>query len=73
MFFEKSVLVPFAAFATVALAHHVDGLTRPIRSTWAQARPLWLGSVAVLVVWAVCYATVVESRFGSRRGRWWPG
>lgn len=64
VFFEKSVLVPFAAFATVALAHHVDGLARPIRSTWARARPLWLGSAAVLVVWAVGYATIVESRFG---------
>ncbi|MEU5841820.1 hypothetical protein [Rhodococcus sp. NPDC047139] len=64
LFFEKSVLVPFVAFATVALACHVDAVGRPIRQAWAQARPLWLASAAVLLVWAVCYATVVESRFG---------
>ncbi|MFX1758363.1 hypothetical protein [Rhodococcus sp. As11] len=64
LFFEKSVLVPFAAFATVALASHVDGLARPVRRTWARARPLWLASAAVLVGWALCYTAVVESRFG---------
>ena len=64
LFFEKSVLVPFVAFATVALAAHVDGHGRPVRRTWAQARPLWLASAVLLLVWATCYATVVESRFG---------
>lgn len=63
-FFEKSVVVPFVAFATVALVSHVDGIRRPIRHAWRQARPLWISSAAVLLVWAAGYAAVVTSRFG---------
>lgn len=63
-FFEKSILVPLVAFATVALLYRVDGVVRPVRVAWQRARPLWLGSGVVLAVWAAWYTTVVASRFG---------
>lgn len=62
-FFEKAVLVPFVAFTTVALAHLVDGLDRPIRATLRAGRPLWAGSAVLLVFWVGAYLTTVESRF----------
>ncbi|MFD6893369.1 hypothetical protein ACFWB0_02305 [Rhodococcus sp. NPDC060086] len=64
VFFEKSILVPFVAFATVALVYRVDGAPRPVLAAWQRARPLWLGTGAVLVAWAAWYSTVVASRFG---------
>jgi hypothetical protein len=64
VFFEKSILVPFVAFATVALVYRVDGAPGPVRVAWRRARPLWLGTGVVLAVWAGWYTTVVASRFG---------
>ncbi|NLU83166.1 hypothetical protein [Rhodococcus sp. HNM0569] len=65
-FFEKSVLVPFAAFVTVALTRHVDGGARPIRDTLRRCAPLWWGSGAVLAVWALVQLLVVDSRLEWR-------
>lgn len=64
MFFEKAVVVPFTAFATVALSAHVDGVARPVRYAWRHARPLWVGTGALLAVWAAGYTSTVSSRFG---------
>ncbi|WP_373863692.1 hypothetical protein [Rhodococcus zopfii] len=64
LFFEKSILVPFVAFATVALAYRVDGRPRPVRLAARRGRMLWIGSAALFAGWAACYVSVVESRFG---------
>jgi len=64
LFFEKSVLVPCVAFATLALVYRVDGAPAPVRRAWRQARPLWLLSAVVVAVWTVSYTTLVASRFG---------
>ncbi|MCK8671872.1 hypothetical protein M1M07_12180 [Rhodococcus sp. HM1] len=64
LFFEKSILVPFVAFATVALAYRVDGRARPVRLAARRGRVLWIASAALLTGWAACYLTFVESRFG---------
>ncbi len=64
LFFEKSILVPFVAFATVALAYRVDGLARPVRLAARRGRSLWIVSAALLAGWAACYLGLVESRFG---------
>ncbi|MFD1815413.1 hypothetical protein [Rhodococcus gannanensis] len=61
-FFEKSVLVPFVAFAVVALVARVDGTSSPVRGAWRSGRPLWLACGAVLAVWAALYLTVVDSQ-----------
>ncbi|EME19945.1 hypothetical protein G419_12441 [Rhodococcus triatomae BKS 15-14] len=60
-FFEKSVLVPFVAFAVVALAARVDGTRSPVLAAWRSGRPLWLGCGAVLGAWAAVYLAVVDS------------
>ncbi|CRK52236.1 conserved membrane hypothetical protein [Rhodococcus sp. RD6.2] len=57
-FFEKSVLVPFVAFAVVALTMRVDGDATPMRSAWRSGRRLWLGTGAVVAVWAPVYLVV---------------
>ena len=64
LFFEKSILVPFVAFATVTLAYRVDGRPRPVRLAARRGRMLWIGSAALLAGWAACYVGLVESRFG---------
>ncbi|AOW93815.1 hypothetical protein BFN03_17305 [Rhodococcus sp. WMMA185] len=62
LFFEKSVLVPFVAFATVALLAHIEGRERPVLSTLRRGAPLWIGSAVVLAAWAIVYLSSVESR-----------
>ncbi|WP_174550499.1 hypothetical protein [Nocardia shimofusensis] len=54
-FFEKSVLVPLVAFATVALMYRVDGVPRPLRTTLVRGRALWIPLVVVVVSWAAAY------------------
>ncbi|MFC9836572.1 hypothetical protein ACFVKB_22535 [Rhodococcus sp. NPDC127530] len=63
LFFEKSVVVPFAAFATVALLAHVGGRERPVRSTLRRGAALWIPSAAVLAVWAAFYFSTVASQW----------
>ncbi|MEE2034316.1 hypothetical protein [Rhodococcus chondri] len=64
LFFEKSVLVPFVAFATLALTYRVDGIDRPVRAASRHGAALWCASGAVLLLWATIYVGTVESRFG---------
>lgn len=64
MFFEKAVLVPFVALATVALLLRIEGTERPVRQALRRAAPLWGASAAVLAVWAFGYAALVRDRFG---------
>lgn len=65
LFFEKSVLVPAVAFATVALMYRLDGRRRPVRTAAVRGAPLWLGSALALAGWAAAYLSLVESRFGA--------
>ncbi|MFF0817824.1 hypothetical protein ACFYVR_22065 [Rhodococcus sp. NPDC003318] len=60
-FFEKSVLVPWVAFAVLALVLRVDGTASPVRTAWRSARTLWVASAAVLAVWAVVYLNVADT------------
>lgn len=62
-FFEKSVLVPFVAFAVVALMNRVDGIDRPVRTALTKGRALWIPLVAVVACWAASYLVFTESRF----------
>ncbi|MFZ2526251.1 MAG: hypothetical protein WAX14_01165 [Rhodococcus sp. (in: high G+C Gram-positive bacteria)] len=64
IFFEKSILVPFVAFVTVALVYRVDGLARPMRRAARHGRSLWISTATLLAGWATCYLLIVESRFG---------
>ncbi|MET8873948.1 hypothetical protein [Nocardia sp. NPDC004604] len=60
LFFEKSAIVPFAAFAVAVLTRHVDGLGSAIRMVVRRGAALWAGSGAVMVCWLAGYLTVVN-------------
>ncbi|WP_249644184.1 hypothetical protein [Nocardia sputi] len=60
LFFEKSVIVPFVAFAVTALAHYVDGGEGAIRTVLRRGAALWIGSGAVLACWSIGYFVVVD-------------
>ncbi|QCQ93549.1 hypothetical protein E7742_21605 [Rhodococcus sp. SGAir0479] len=61
-FFEKSVLVPIAAFVIVALTNHVDGIDRPVRAALVRGRMLWIPLVVVVAGWAALYLHFTHSR-----------
>ncbi|MGW4330148.1 hypothetical protein ACWEKR_30190 [Nocardia sp. NPDC004573] len=60
LFFEKSAVVPFVAFAVTALARHVDGGAAPIRVVARRGAALWAGSGAVLSCWSIAYLVMVD-------------
>ncbi|MFI6363824.1 hypothetical protein ACIBG0_13870 [Nocardia sp. NPDC050630] len=60
LFFEKSVIVPFAAFAVVVLVRHVDGLGSALRVVARRGVALWAGSGVVIACWLAGYLTVVD-------------
>lgn len=60
MFFEKTAVIPFAAFALVALLGHVQGERNPIREAWRRGRPLWLAAGTIIAGWVVLYLLVVD-------------
>lgn len=61
-FYEKAVLVPALALAVVALVLLRDGERSWLAEAWRRGRALWLGSLAVLAVWAVCYVLASGDR-----------
>ncbi|MGK8524812.1 hypothetical protein ACRS6B_26195 [Nocardia asteroides] len=60
LFFEKSAIVPFVAFAITALGHYVDGAAAATRTVARRGAALWLGSGAVLACWSIGYLVVVD-------------
>ncbi|MFR9751289.1 hypothetical protein ACL02S_09655 [Nocardia sp. 004] len=61
LFFEKSVIVAFVAFAVVVFARYVDGqdgLVRVVRVVVRRGAALWAGSGVVLACWLAGYLTV---------------
>ncbi|MEV4129634.1 hypothetical protein [Nocardia sp. NPDC049707] len=60
LFFEKSVIVPFAAFAGAVLARHVDGLGSALRVVARRGAALWGGSGVVIGCWLAGYLAVVD-------------
>ncbi|MEU1999507.1 hypothetical protein ABZ511_34185 [Nocardia gamkensis] len=60
LFFEKSAVVPFVAFAITALGRYVDGRAAPMRTVARRGAALWVGSGAVLACWSIVYLVVVD-------------
>ncbi|MGO4614605.1 hypothetical protein AB4305_06085 [Nocardia sp. 2YAB30] len=60
LFFEKSVIVPFVAFAVVVLARYVDRRAAAIRVVARRGAVLWTGSGLVLACWLIGYLMVVD-------------
>ncbi len=65
-FFEKSVVIPFVAFAAVALLARTAATPRPARTVLRTGAKLWVPSLAVLALWAVLYLTHVHSRLTAQ-------
>ncbi|RDI48246.1 hypothetical protein [Nocardia mexicana] len=61
LFFEKSVVVPFVAFAVAALVCHIEGRDGVIRAVARRGAVLWAGSVAVLMCWLAVYLTIFDT------------
>ncbi|WP_280468280.1 hypothetical protein [Nocardia cyriacigeorgica] len=60
LFFEKSVVVPFVAFAVAAMARYVVGERGAVREVARRAAALWIGSALALGCWSVAYLAVVD-------------
>lgn len=59
-FFEKSVVIPFVAFAAVALLARTGGMARPLRTTARACARMWIPAAAVLAAWTAVYLTNVR-------------
>src|SRR5271167_2078899 len=65
LFFEKAAVIPFVAFAVVALLCHVRGGADPgsaLRTAWRDGARLWIPSLALTAGWVVMYLAVVNQR-----------
>lgn len=61
LFFEKAAVIPFVAFAVVALICHLSG-AGGLRTAWRGGVRLWAGSLALTACWVALYLTVVNQR-----------
>jgi hypothetical protein len=61
MFFEKAAVIPFVAFAIVALLAYVTGTATPM-TVWRRGIRLWVPAVAVTAVWIGVYLVVVDQK-----------
>ncbi|MFV8161977.1 hypothetical protein ACNQVK_07695 [Mycobacterium sp. 134] len=61
LFFEKAAVIPFVAFAVVALLGYVTG-TFSVREVWQRGLRLWVGSLALIVAWIGVYLVVVDQK-----------
>lgn len=62
VFFEKSAVIPFVAFAVAALLWHVRGGTAPLRSVWLAGARLWVPALALTAAWIGVYLVVVDQQ-----------
>ncbi|WP_454792553.1 hypothetical protein [Mycolicibacterium lutetiense] len=61
LFFEKAAVIPFVAFAVVALLGYVTG-TFGVRDVWRRGVRLWVGCLALTVAWIGVYLVVVDQK-----------
>ena len=62
LFFEKSAVIPFVAFAVVALLYHVRGDAAAVRTVWRRGLQLWVAALALTTAWVAVYLLVVDHR-----------
>ena len=61
LFFEKAAVIPFVAFAVVALLAHVTS-TGSARSVWQNGIRLWVPALVVTAAWIAVYLVVVDQK-----------
>jgi hypothetical protein len=62
LFFEKTAVIPFVAFAVVVLLCHVHGDRSAVRTVWRAGLRLWTASLALTGIWVAVYLAVVNQR-----------
>lgn len=62
LFFEKAAVIPFVAFAVVALNCHVRGDRAALPTAWRGGLRLWTATLALTVGWIAVYLGVVNQR-----------
>ncbi len=62
LFFEKAAVIPFVAFAVVALLNYVAGEPDWLKSTWHRWARLWLPALVLVAAWIVLYLVVVDQQ-----------
>ena len=65
LFFEKAVVIPFAAFAIAALLRHVHGdraAPAAFSAVWRAGIRLWTVSLALTAAWIAVYLVVVNQQ-----------
>lgn len=72
LFFEKAAVIPFVAFAVIALLGYVAGEQDWLRSAWRRGARLWLPALAVTAAWIGLYIVVVDQqRWSTDLGMTW--
>lgn len=61
LFFEKSAIIPFVAFALVALHGYVTAGASP-GAVWRRGVRLWVSSLALTAAWVGVYLLVVDQQ-----------
>ncbi len=61
LFFEKAAVIPFVAFAIVALYAHVTG-SGSVAQVWRRGMRLWMACLAVTAAWIGVYLIVVDQK-----------
>ncbi|MCX2929055.1 hypothetical protein ORI20_02120 [Mycobacterium sp. CVI_P3] len=62
LFFEKSAVIPFVAFAVAALLYHVQGEAAAVRTVLRRGLRLWAPALTLTAAWVVVYLLVVDHR-----------
>jgi hypothetical protein len=62
LFFEKSAVIPFVAFAVTALLLRVNGDRSAARTVWRRGARLWIPALALTASWIVLYLVVVDQQ-----------
>ncbi|WP_199254345.1 hypothetical protein [Mycolicibacterium mengxianglii] len=62
LFFEKAAVIPFVAFAVVALLGYVAAEQHWLRAAWRRGAPLWLPTLALTAAWIGLYLVVVDQQ-----------
>lgn len=62
LFFEKAAVIPFVAFAVVALLCHVHGDRDALRKVWRAGFRLWVPALTLTAGWVALYLAVVNQR-----------
>ena len=62
LFFEKSAVIPFVAFAVAALLSYVHGDAGALRTVWQRGARLWVATSALTAAWVAVYLLVVDHR-----------